>query len=127
MVTSQLNRGALQRIENRPRLGDLRDSSALAHLADTVLLVHRPDYWDRAHPRVGEIDIICAKNPSGPPFTATFAHQLHISRIANIFRPTELDEEQPRHDDHGSTRGTRDLPEFDATARGLDQSEWSTA
>ena len=128
VVTSQLNRGALQRADNRPRLEDLRDSSALGHLADTVLLVHRPDYWEPHDPRFGEIDIICAKNPNGPPFTATFAHQLHLSRVSNIFRPTELDdEEQPGGNDHGSGSVATDVSESNATASEPDESNRSTA
>jgi DnaB helicase-like protein len=56
VVTSQLNRGALQRTENRPQLEVLRCSSALAHLADTELLVHRP-VRAVAHPaREGHIE-----------------------------------------------------------------------
>ncbi len=90
VVTSPLNRGPLQRPGRRPELDDLRDSGALAQHAHSVLLVHRLDELTTL--RGGELDIICAKQPHGRPFTATFALRSYCSRVNNIFvRPVEID------------------------------------
>jgi len=83
---SQLNRGPEQRQDKRPMLSDLRESGALEQDADIVILVHRPDAYDREDPRSGEADLIVAKNRNGPTTTVTVAHQLHYSRFADLAR-----------------------------------------
>ncbi|MGH3500840.1 MAG: replicative DNA helicase [Nocardioidaceae bacterium] len=58
--------------------------NSLEQDADLVLLIHRPDAWERDDPRAGEADIILAKHRSGPTSTITVAHQLHYSRFADL-------------------------------------------
>lgn len=84
VAISQLNRGPEQRTDKRPMLADLRESGSLEQDADLVLLIHRPDAWERDDPRAGEADIILAKHRSGPTSTITVAHQLHYSRFADL-------------------------------------------
>jgi KaiC/GvpD/RAD55 family RecA-like ATPase len=84
VVTAELGKTADQRFDRRPYLGDFRESDAITQVADNVILLHRPDLWDRDDPRAGEADLILAKHRAGPPATITVAHQLHYSRFANF-------------------------------------------
>ncbi len=52
--------------------------------ADIVLLLHRPDAFERDDPRAGEADLILAKHRNGPTSTITVAHQLHYSRFVDM-------------------------------------------
>jgi replicative DNA helicase len=49
---------------DRPSLTSLRGSGGLEEVADTVLLLHRPDYYDQAD-RPGLIEVIVAKARDG--------------------------------------------------------------
>jgi replicative DNA helicase len=84
VAISQLNRGPEQRTDKRPMLADLRESGSLEQDADMVVLIHRPDAWERDDPRAGEADLILAKHRAGPTATVTVAHQLHYSRFADL-------------------------------------------
>jgi replicative DNA helicase len=84
VAISQLNRGPEQRTDKRPMLSDLRESGSLEQDADVVLLINRPDAWERDDPRAGEADLIIAKHRAGPTATVVVAHQLHYSRFADL-------------------------------------------
>ncbi|EWM14916.1 replicative DNA helicase [Kutzneria sp. 744] len=84
IAISQLNRGPEQRTDKRPMLSDLRESGSLEQDADAVILINRPDAWERDDPRAGEADLILAKHRAGPTATITVAHQLHYSRFADL-------------------------------------------
>jgi len=86
IAISQLNRGPEQRTDKKPMLADLRESGSLEQDADVVILLHRPDAFERDDPRGGEADFILAKHRNGPTKTVTVAHQLHLSRFANMAR-----------------------------------------
>jgi replicative DNA helicase len=60
--------------------------NSLEQDADMVILLNRPDAFDRDDPRGGEADLILAKHRNGPTKTVTVAHQLHLSRFANMAR-----------------------------------------
>jgi replicative DNA helicase len=60
--------------------------NSLEQDADMVILLHRPDAFERDDPRGGEADFILAKHRNGPTKTVTVAHQLHLSRFANMAR-----------------------------------------
>jgi replicative DNA helicase len=51
-----------------------------------VILLNRPDAFERDDPRGGEADLILAKHRNGPTKTVTVAHQLHLSRFTNMAR-----------------------------------------
>jgi replicative DNA helicase len=84
VAISQLNRGPEQRTDKRPMLADLRESGSIEQDADMVILLHRPDAFERDDPRAGEADLILAKHRNGPTSTITVAHQLHYSRFADL-------------------------------------------
>ena len=58
--------------------------NSLEQDADVVVLLHRPDAFERDDPRGGEADLILAKHRNGPTKTVTVAHQLHLSRFTNM-------------------------------------------
>jgi replicative DNA helicase len=84
VAMSQLNRGPEQRTDKKPMLSDLRESGAIEQDSDVVILLHRPDAFERDDPRGGEADLILAKHRNGPTKTVTVAHQLHLSRFTNM-------------------------------------------
>ncbi|MFV8141918.1 replicative DNA helicase [Mycolicibacterium senegalense] len=86
VAISQLNRGPEQRTDKRPQVSDLRESGSLEQDSDMVMLLHRPDAFDRDDPRGGEADIILGKHRNGPTASITVAHQLHLSRFTNMAR-----------------------------------------
>jgi replicative DNA helicase len=86
VTISQLNRGPEQRTDKKPMLADLRESGSLEQDADMVMLIHRPDAWERDDPRAGEADLILAKHRNGPTATVTVSHQLHYSRFYDMAR-----------------------------------------
>jgi replicative DNA helicase len=63
VALSQLNRGPEQRTDKRPMLSDLRESGSLEQDADVVILLNRPDLYDRDSDRAGEADFDVAKAP----------------------------------------------------------------
>ncbi len=82
----QLNRGPEQRTDKKPMVSDLRESGSLEQDADMVILLHRPDAFERDDPRGGEADLIVGKHRNGPTATITVAHQLHLSRFVDMAR-----------------------------------------
>ena len=86
VAISQLNRGPEQRTDKKPQVSDLRESGSLEQDADMVILLHRPDAFERDDPRAGEADIIVGKHRNGPTATITVAHQLHLSKFVDMAR-----------------------------------------
>ncbi|WP_099020864.1 replicative DNA helicase [Mycolicibacterium palauense] len=86
VAISQLNRGPEQRTDKRPMVSDLRESGSIEQDSDVVMLLHRPDAFERDHPQAGEAEIIIGKHRAGPCRSVTVASQLHMSRFANMAR-----------------------------------------
>jgi replicative DNA helicase len=86
VAISQLNRGPEQRTDKRPVISDLRESGSIEQDSDVVLLLHRPDAFDRDSPQAGEAELILGKHRAGPCRTVTVASQLHYSRFTNMAR-----------------------------------------
>jgi replicative DNA helicase len=83
IALSQLNRKTDERGGNEPKLSDLRESGAIEQDADVVMLLHRPDYYDK-EARPGEADIIVAKQRNGPTDKIPLAfikHQLRFEPL----------------------------------------------
>ncbi|WP_439117063.1 replicative DNA helicase [Micromonospora lupini] len=84
LVAAQFNRAPGARMDKTPQLSDLRGASNIEQDADKIVLLHRPDYYDRDTPRRGEVDLIGAKNRLGETATVTVAAQLHLSRFRDM-------------------------------------------
>ncbi|MFJ6608199.1 DnaB-like helicase C-terminal domain-containing protein [Streptomyces lydicus] len=84
VATSHLNRAPEQRHDRVPMLDDLRESGAITFAADTILLLHRPDAYERDTPRAGEADFLVVKHRQGPTATITVAFQGHYSRFVDM-------------------------------------------
>ena len=84
VALSQLNRGPEQRTDKRPMLSDLRESGSLEQDADMVVLLNRPDLYDKESDRAGEADFDVAKHRNGPTKMITVAFQGHYSRFADM-------------------------------------------
>jgi replicative DNA helicase len=84
IALSQLNRGPEQRTDKKPMLSDLRESGSIEQDADVVILLDRPDAYEKESQRAGETDLIVAKHRNGPTATITVASQLHYSRFADM-------------------------------------------
>lgn len=83
VVTARIrNEDALK--HRRPEISDMQDSEAVYEEADTIIMLYRPDAYDREHPRAGEVDLIVAKQRNGPTATATAAFQGHYMRIVDM-------------------------------------------
>lgn len=78
----QLNRAVEDRDKRTPRLSDLRDSGSLEQDADSVLLLHRPEYYKPGE-RPGEADLIVAKNRNGPTGTVALRWLREVGRFEN--------------------------------------------
>jgi replicative DNA helicase len=88
IALSQLNKNFTSRADHRPTKHDLRESGALAHDADTVVLLYREDMYERETPRQNEIDLIIDKQRSGPSgFSITCAFQGQFARIVDMAKP----------------------------------------
>lgn len=83
-LVAQLNRAISHRNVKVPELTDLRGSGALEQDADTVIFVHREDYYDAESPRAGEADFVVAKQRNGRPDTVTVAAQLDKFRFVDM-------------------------------------------
>ncbi|KIF02230.1 DNA helicase [Streptomyces sp. RSD-27] len=84
IILAQLNRGPEQRQEKVPQVADLRESGSIEQDADIVILLHRPDAYERESPRAGEADFIVGKHRGGPTATITTAFQGHYARFVDM-------------------------------------------
>jgi replicative DNA helicase len=88
VALAQLNRGVELREDKRPRLADLRESGSIEQDADVVMFLHRPDAYD-PEDRPGEVDIIVAKNRSGPTGSVTLTWIKESMRFGNYSAVSE--------------------------------------
>jgi len=89
VALAQVNRGSEDRQDHRPRLSDLRESGAIEQDADTVMLLHRPDYHE---PGVneGEIEVIIGKQRNGPTGEVKLMYEKAYMRFNNYAMATPM-------------------------------------
>jgi replicative DNA helicase len=83
IALSQLNRAVESREDRRPRMADLRESGAIEQDADMVLLIHRPEYYDK-NDQPGIAEVIVAKNRNGRTDTAKLTFVNKLTRFDNL-------------------------------------------
>lgn len=97
VALSQLSRAPEGRADKRPHMSDLRGSGALEQDADMVLLIHRPDFYDRKPENDGIAEIIVQKNRNGP----TGIVRLHFDKSIARFRDLSPRDQQGAEETHG--------------------------
>lgn len=83
IALSQLNRASEQREDRRPRLADLRESGQIEQDADSVLLLHRPEFYD-PNDQPGIAEVIVAKNRNGPTGNTRLAFLKSCTRFDSL-------------------------------------------
>jgi replicative DNA helicase len=83
IAVAQASRDVERRRNKRPRLADLTESDAIESIADIVLFVHRPEYYD-AEDAPGVAEIILAKNRDGPTGSIRLAFVKNLMRFENL-------------------------------------------
>ena len=79
IVLTQMNRNVLQRNDKRPIASDLRESAALEHDCDALLML----YEDEAS-NPGVMEVICRKLRNGPTGTDYLKMNLAVNRFNNL-------------------------------------------
>lgn len=83
VALAQVNRSSEERTDHRPRLSDLRESGSIEQDADTVMLLHRPDYHE-AGLNEGIVEVIVAKQRNGPTGDVTLMFVKQYMRFENF-------------------------------------------
>jgi len=84
LCLSQLNRAVEQRKPQIPQISDLRESGAIEQDADIIMFIYREEYYNPESPRVGEADVIVAKQRNGPTGTVTLHFEGKQTRFDNL-------------------------------------------
>lgn len=91
LALSQLSRGVEGRTVKRPILSDLRESGDIEANADSVLFIHRDDYYaeqeGRESTKPGLADVLVAKQRSGPVGEVTLAFDKKRTRFLDYHGP----------------------------------------
>jgi replicative DNA helicase len=82
IAISQLNRKSEDGTIKKPELSQLRESGSLEQDADVVVLIHR-DFSQQENTRVGEAELILAKQRNGPTGSSQVLFQGQYSRFVN--------------------------------------------
>jgi replicative DNA helicase len=83
VALAQVNRSSEDRQDHRPRLSDLRESGAIEQDADTVMMLHRPDYHEPGQ-QEGLIEVIVAKQRNGPTGEVSLMYVKQFMRFENF-------------------------------------------
>jgi replicative DNA helicase len=82
IALSQLNRSPEMREGHRPRLADLRESGAIEQDADVVMLLHRPELYDKES-KPGVAEVIIGKQRNGPTGDVELTFLKSFTRFEN--------------------------------------------
>jgi replicative DNA helicase len=89
MALAQVNRSSEDRQDHRPRLSDLRESGAIEQDADTVMLLHRPEYHEPGQ-HEGIVEIIIGKQRNGPTGDVTLMYEKQYMKFQNMAMSTPI-------------------------------------
>ena len=84
IVTSQLEREIERRINKRPMLSDIRDTSALEGFADIITMIYRDEYYEPETEDSGITELITCKHRNGPLGTVKLRFEPQFTRFRNL-------------------------------------------
>ncbi|MBI2452991.1 MAG: replicative DNA helicase, partial [Parcubacteria group bacterium] len=93
LALSQLSRAVEQRVPQRPRLSDLRESGALEQDADVVLFIYREDRYRQDSQQKNIAEIIVAKHRNGPVGGAKLYFDEKIVSFRDLVKGMDYEEE----------------------------------
>lgn len=89
VALAQLNRSLENRGDKRPILSDLRESGSLEQDADCVMFLYRDELHDENTDRPNVMEVILAKNRSGPSGVVDLYVHLPMMQIRNLASKAE--------------------------------------
>jgi len=84
IALSQLSRAVEQRIDKKPQLSDLRESGAIEQDADSVVMLHREDYYDPDTDKKGSTDVCIRKNRNGAVWEIELMFRKEIMKFTEV-------------------------------------------
>lgn len=104
VALAQLNRGVEGRRDKRPVLADLRESGQVEQDSDVVMFLYRDELYDPKTNDLGIVEIIVAKQRSGPlgtvrcKYTAAWSRfdNLEVQRADETVRAEDYEEDERR-------------------------------
>ena len=92
IIVSQLNRALEMRQDKRPLLSDLRESGDLEQIADAVIFLFRPHYYNgETSSETQPLELIFAKNRNGRTGKITAGINLPFMSVHDDFDYTEIE------------------------------------
>ena len=86
IALSQLSRSVEQRSDKRPMMSDLRESGSIEQDADVVSFLYRDDYYNPESERKNIVEIIIAKQRSGPTGTVELVFLKNFNKFVSLER-----------------------------------------
>lgn len=92
IALSQLSRAVEQRIDKKPQLSDLRESGSIEQDADSVIMLHREEYYDPDTDKKGSTDVCIRKNRNGAVWEVELFFEKEIMKFVARKKQAEWDE-----------------------------------
>lgn len=86
IALSQLSRSVEQRQDKRPMMSDLRESGSIEQDADIVSFLYRDDYYNPESEKKNIIEVIIAKQRSGPTGTVELVFLKNFNKFVSLER-----------------------------------------
>ena len=89
IALSQLSRAVEQRIDKKPQLSDLRESGAIEQDADSVIMLHREDYYDKDTDKKWSTDVCLRKNRNWEVWEVELYFKANIMKFMEVWEKTD--------------------------------------
>jgi len=89
IALSQLSRAVEQRIDKKPQLSDLRESGAIEQDADSVIMLHREDYYDKDTDKKWSTDVCIRKNRNWEVWEIELYFKANIMKFMEVWEKTD--------------------------------------